>query len=181
MIEIWKDAPGIEDRIEVSNLGNVRTKSRTIITDRQGTVYSRTYKGCTISKCVGNNGYYYIAVKTIDKRPKFTVHRLIAKAFVPGYEDGLTVNHINGNKMDNRAENLEWVTLAENTRLQWDTGLVNLRGENHPSSTLTENQVRDIKKAFSYGVSGSELARRYNVPRPTIYSIKYGHSWKHIK
>jgi hypothetical protein len=116
-----------------------------------------------ISPWVARNGYYTVSAKLGSVRPKMLVHRLIAMAFVDGYSEGLTVNHINGNKLDNRPENLEWITRANNTKHEWETGLVDLRGENAPNHKLTQKQVMHIRKALRLGVSANSLAIISNV------------------
>jgi elongation factor P hydroxylase len=108
------------------------------------------------------------------------VHRLIARAFVPGYSPELSVNHMNGNKLDNRPENLEWMTLAENSAHAWKTGLVNLRGENTPSHKLTQRQVIHIRRALRLGVPANSLAIIANVNASTVYQIEWGKRWNHI-
>jgi len=126
---------------------------------------------------VSSNGYHVVSAKLGDIRPKVFVHRLVALAFVPGFVDGLTVNHINGNKLDNRPENLEWVTPSENTKHQWATGLVDLRGENAPGHKLSQQQVIHIRRALRAGVSANSLAIIAGVHASTIYLIEKGKRW----
>jgi hypothetical protein len=130
-----------------------------------------------IKPWIDKRGYHIVSAKLGDKRPKMFVHRLVALAFVPGFEDGLSVNHINGNKLDNRPENLEWITLADNTRHQWQTGLVDLRGENAPGHKLTQRQVIHIRQALRSGIPANSLAIIARVSPSTIYLIEKGKRW----
>ena len=131
----------------------------------------------TISPWLSASGYHVVSAKLGDKRPKVFVHRLVAMAFVDGYSPELTVNHINGNKLDNRPENLEWVTLAENTKHQWRTGLVDLRGENAPWHKLTQRQVIHIRRALRLGVPSNSLSIIAGVDPSTIHLIAKGKRW----
>lgn len=133
-----------------------------------------------IKPWVAKSGYHVVSAKLGPNRPKVFVHRLVAMAFVPGFTDGLTVNHINGNKLDNRPENLEWVTLADNTKHEWETGLVDLRGEKHPGHKLTQKQVIHIRKALRLGVAANSLAIIAGVNPSTIYLIEQGKRWAHL-
>jgi hypothetical protein len=114
------------------------------------------------------------------KRVKHTLHRLIGMAFVPGYKEELTINHINGNKLDNRIENLEWVSLARNTQHQWETGLVDLRGEKQPGSKLTSKQVVYIRELLSKGIAAHTLAVIAGVSSSTIALIRDGERWPEV-
>jgi hypothetical protein len=129
---------------------------------------------------VSKSGYNIVSAKAGPKRPKVFLHRLVARAFVDGYAEGLTVNHINGNKLDNRPENLEWITLAENTKHQWRTGLVDLRGEKCPTHKLTQQQVMHIRKALRLGVPANSLSIIASVNPSTIHLIGKGLRWKHL-
>lgn len=103
MEEIWKDITGYEGLYQVSNLGNVRSLDYW----RRGGVKN------LVPKRMGQ--YLGVGLCNGGKKPKYHyVHRLVALHFVDGYADGLTVNHLNENKMDNRAKNLEWCTQKEN-------------------------------------------------------------------
>ncbi len=133
-----------------------------------------------LSQCKANNGYLEVACRTNGERKKFSVHRLIGLAFVPGYFDGATINHINGNKLDNRVDNLEWVSLAKNTSLEWATGLIDLRGENQPGHKLTSQQVRIIRKGLACGLTCGELATLCSMSTSLIDLIKRGARWQHL-
>ena len=145
-MELWKEVDwlaGYKGVMEVSSYGRVRRKSyRYEAVGRWGTTHETTKPDKVLSTYVEKNGYPSVAVQIAGRRKKFAVHRLVGRAFVPGYAPELTINHINGVKTDNRAENLEWVTLARNTQLQWETGLVDLRGDANPNRKLSSGQVR---------------------------------------
>ena len=93
-------------------------------------------------------------------------------AFVSGYSDNLTINHINGIKTDNHINHLEWVSLARNTQHQWETGLVNLRGENNLHHKLTSKQVVHIRKLLAGGAPAYSLSVIAGVSDSLIYLIR---------
>jgi len=133
-----------------------------------------------LSPFLSKNGYLVVSTLQNGKRPKVFVHRLIAMCFVHGYQPHLTVNHINGIKTDNRPENLEWVTLAQNTKHEWATGLVDLRGEKQPNHKLSQRQVMHIRKALRLGVPANSLSIIANVNPSTIHLIGMGKRWAGI-
>lgn len=103
MEEIWKDINGYEGLYQVSNLGNIRSLNYRCRGAVRNLIPKRMGKYLGVPLCNGH------------QKPKyFYVHRLVALHFVDGYEEGLTVNHLNENKKDNRAWNLEWCTQKEN-------------------------------------------------------------------
>lgn len=83
----------------------------------------RTKTGNVLSPSMNNSGYYTVNVGPKHDRVGKAIHRLVARSFVDGYEPGLDVNHINGVKTDNRAENLEWCSRSRNIRHSFETGL----------------------------------------------------------
>ncbi len=154
------------------------------------TEYTRTRSGAeqkftssfperVLTPCVGSEGYLEVSVLHNGSRKKHRVHRLVGMAYVSGASDDLTINHINGVKTDNRPENLEWVSLAKNTQLQWKTGLVDLRGEKHPEHRLTSKRVVYIRKLLNQGISAHTLAIIAGVDPKLIYLIRDGKRWRH--
>jgi len=112
MEEIWKSIPGYEGIYEVSNLGNVKSLSRECF---NGKVFFKT-KERILKTRVNKQGYKEIILLKKGKRKGYSVHQLVAMAFlnhIPcGYK--VVVDHINSNRLDNTVENLQVITQREN-------------------------------------------------------------------
>ena len=109
----WKPVKDYEG-YEVSNDGQVRSLDRI---DSAG----RKLKGKILSATPSSSGYLMVYPSKNGKNHAMTVHKLVAQAF-HGLSD-LWVNHKNGVKTDNRAENLEWLTPGDNLKHAWENGL----------------------------------------------------------
>ena len=124
-MEKWKEIPGYEGIYEASNEGQIRSiEGKTTFTERHGKrVWKQRIlklKCCKDSK--GRKDYRVELWKNGEHRT-WLVARLIALAWCDGYEDGLTVNHIDGNPLNNKSDNLEWISLAHNIKLGFENGL----------------------------------------------------------
>jgi len=142
--------------------------------------FTTTFKSKKLSKYIAKNGYYEVASMHNGVRKKHLVHRLVGKALVEGYSEELTINHIDGNKLNNNPSNLEWVSLADNTKHEWSSGLVNLRGDNNPNRKLSSKQVLYIRKTLQKGISCNTLSIIAGVCPSTIYLIRDGKRWREI-
>lgn len=123
MKEVWKPIEGYEGLYEVSNLGRIKGLRRDVAipNPRLGTVGYRTYPE-RIKPCVENRyGYYQVTLSKEAKSRTLRVHRLVALAFIPNPDNKPYINHIDGNKKNNRVSNLEWCTASENN---WHASLV---------------------------------------------------------
>lgn len=124
-------------------------------------------------------GYHRVSL-CVDGKPKDSyIHRLVAQSFIPNPESKPCVNHINGNKADNRVENLEWCTYGENQQHAIDTGLLSCRGEAHSNSKLTEDAVREIRQN-AQGLSQAALGKLYGVSAAMVNRVRARKAWKHV-
>jgi hypothetical protein len=109
--EIWHKCEVPYTRYEVSNLGRVRN----------------THTDQVLKQSKDGSGYLKVILYYQGQEKTCNVHTLVATAFVEGWREGLEVNHKNGVKTDNRAENLEWVTSSENHQHAHDVLLLDVK------------------------------------------------------
>lgn len=128
--EVWKDIPSYEGLYQASSLGRLRSLDR--FTSRG--FYLR---GAIIVQSTRKDDYLNTALTTKDKKRKlWLVHRLVTITFISNPLHKLFINHKDGNKKNNRVDNLEWCTRSENCQHAWDTGLQTKRGKTkHPETT----------------------------------------------
>jgi len=112
MQEIWKDVPGHEGMYQVSNLGRVKSLGWKAPSIRNGRYFERKVNGKILKGRPNKRSYLRVALLGKD----FRIHQLVAMAFLGHKPNGmeLVVDHINGNKTDNRVQNLRIVTQREN-------------------------------------------------------------------
>lgn len=153
--EIWKDVVGWETAYEVSNLGRVRTKMHTITTKR-GT--SATFSPKLKKVYFDEDGYARVSLYFNNESKLVGVHRIVAQAFIPNPNNLPQVNHKNGDKADNRAENLEWVTNTQNIRHSIDAGLRDPKVYSIPIIRLddgtTFSSIADLHRAIGGNYNG---------------------------
>lgn len=138
--EIWKSIDGFGGTFEASTLGRIRSIERIVIY-KNGRKHK--YPSCILSSTIAPNGYRIVNLAFSGDCKSSSVHRLIAKTFIPNPENKYTVNHINGIKTDNRLVNLEWMTQSENQYHALSLGLwtstkgrknLGVTGKNHGAS-----------------------------------------------
>ena len=109
MKEIWRDIEGYECLYQVSNLGRIKSLKF------WSNVHKKYYEKETILKNkINKHGYEFVGLHKHNKTKNFSVHRLVAEAFIDNPKMYKEVNHIDGNKLNNNVENLEFTTRSEN-------------------------------------------------------------------
>ena len=129
-MEQWKTLQVNKD-YEVSNQGNIRNKAtgRLLKTDRL------------------NTGYVRIKLPKVPNNGETLVHRMVAKAFCEGYAEGKHVDHIDGNKLNNCASNLRWVTVAENIQANKERGTLDTESARKQLTKVQKKAVNQLDKA----------------------------------
>lgn len=164
-IEKWKDVKNYEELYEISDKGQVRRKNKNNVLKQSNSVYR------SVTLCKNN-------IKT-----NFTIHRLVAEAFISNPDNKEFVNHIDGNKYNNKNYNLEWCTRLENSKHASQNGLVrNQYGKNNNMNILNENEVKDIKLKIKSGITAYKVHKQFysHLHQQTIYSIKQEKIWNQI-
>ena len=110
-METWKNIKGYEGLYQVSNMGRVKSLERKIPHWRGG---ERVQKERILKQVVTHNGYLRVGLRVDGKQKMLRVHRLVCEAFHENHDNKPQVNHLNEDKTDNRACNLEWCTRIEN-------------------------------------------------------------------
>ncbi|WP_165020898.1 NUMOD4 motif-containing HNH endonuclease [Dysgonomonas sp. ZJ279] len=167
--EIWKDIIGFENFYQISNCGNVRSLERLIVRingSKQLTrsVLLKPYRGKT-------SVYYQISLSKKSVGYKFLVHRLVAQAFLKDWDSKLEVNHMDGNKHNNNATNLEMCTRQGNIDHSIFTNLKKDYGEKHVHAKLTNAEANKIRNLHKWGIRQVDLAGMYGVAKQTINNI----------
>ncbi len=118
MEEIWKDIPNYEGIYQVSNLGRIKSLYFT------SNIYKKKfYKEKILKPKKGKDNNLRIELWKDKRHKTVLLHRLIATTFLENLIDtNMTVNHKNGNRLDNRVENLEWLSRADNIRYGFQNG-----------------------------------------------------------
>lgn len=166
-MEKWKDIFHYAGLYQISNWGRIKSLPR------------NTTSGGII-KPNFNSGYPRICLVKNGFIKSYSIHRLVALTFIPNPQDKRYVNHKDGNRLNIKATNLEWVTPSENNLHAFKNGLSNsFKGSNHPMSKLTEKQVIKIRK-LAKRYSQQHLARMFGVKFQTISDIVLRKKWRHI-
>lgn len=166
LLQISQFVPEVKDRYFISDNGD-------LFTDYGERKLNNGIKGGYVKNgLVLKNG----------KNKSFFRHRLVMLCFKPcSNSESLQVNHIDGNKLNNSLENLEWCTNQENRIHAVKFGLAaRMIGETNPQSKLLESQVLDIINDLLNHVPYSVIMKKYNCSKSTISAIKNKRNWTYL-
>lgn len=160
MNEIWKSVESLDGILEVSSHGNVRRISRPLIykDGRKGVLRAGLLNGA-----INLGGYRVVSIGA----QKYYVHKLVAEAFHGTPQTSMayqTVNHKNGNKLDNSPDNLEWASYQTNNRHARETGLCKQHGNNTNLSKYSDQFIEAVRNVHSaYNPNWEELGRLFGL------------------
>lgn len=165
----WRPIKGYEGAYEVSDGGDVRSVER-VITCKDGR--KMPIHGKVLSPGVGGNGYKIISLWKNNRVEMAYVHRLVAETFIDNPEGKPTVNHKDGDRLNNQVSNLEWATYLENNLHE-----IRVLGRKGYGRKLSDEDVRYV---LSSNETCMSLARRFGVSDSVIVNIRKGRIYKEI-
>lgn len=186
-MENWKPIEGYENLYEVSDFGRVRRLEGKVKSGLKNSGY-QTNRGRTLKQNLKRNGYLTVDLSKGNEVRTSSVHRLVAKTFIPNPQNLPCVNHINANKRDNRAENLEWCTAKQNSEHAQRTGLYD--GPGKKAILCVETGMRFISSyqagewlnetRFGNSRNVRSLSCKIRSATNGIQPKAYGYHWKKI-
>jgi hypothetical protein len=147
---------------------------------RTGKVFSSHGAGMLLAAWVGDYGYRRVGLHAGGVQKLKHVHSLVLLAWVGPRPDGMECRHLNGDKLDNRVENLRWGSHTENMQDKETHGTA-LVGEANGRAKLTAADVHVIKDLIRANVADTEIARLYCVSHTAVWNIKHGRAWAYVE
>lgn len=179
MVEKWIKITSTQNRYEVSNFGrirsfyntkgNLRNEPKILKPWQTGRKYKNGLRGSLSLKLTTDNGL-----------KRFKVHHLVLEAFIGKAPRGYEAAHLDGNILNNKIDNLMWVTHIENERHKLKHNTL-LRGENHCRSKITKQDVIKIRNLYNIGYSQSEISKLFPITRRYVGRIVNKECWKHVE
>lgn len=145
--------------------------------DEYGNIFNSN--GIKMHQFLTYKNYMQISLCKNGKNKTYAVHRLLGLAYIDNPDNKPEINHIDGNRVNNIVENLEWVTHAENMQHSYRVNRRTNCGENNPNAILTEEKVATIRSLFEIDkISRKELAIMFNINYQTVAKIIRNELWK---
>lgn len=165
--ELWKAVSGTTGYY-VSNMGRLLCRNW------------KNHGVDAFMKPAATQGYMRTMLKYGNKLKTIKVHRIVAQAWIPNPDNLATVDHLNFDPADNRAENLIWATHGGNARRSAAAGrFASVKGSKNPFSKLNEETVKEIRAKFYGGMTRKQLGEEYGVAASTIKDAIL-RRWKHV-
>lgn len=157
MNEVWKDIEGYEGVYQISNFGKIKSLERSL---RRSNGVIQTRNERLLRQSENMFGYLMVTLHLENSKKTIAVHRLVAKAFVTQKKGCIEVNHIDGNKQNNMADNLEWCTRKQNVDHSFDKGLRRTKGTPyHYRGVIQKDKNGDIIHVYKTIISASRATK----------------------
>lgn len=164
--ERWADIPGVSG-YRVSSSGRIMSQKR---------------GGKLMCPVKDRVGYLRVGLRFSGKQVGHAIHRLVAKAFLPLQPTPRhEINHKDGDKTNNCADNLEWVTRSQNIQHSYSVlGRIGIRGEAINTARLSAADIPVIFSRLSRGETQTDIAKSYGIDRSTVGCIARRITWRHV-
>lgn len=173
---IWKPVKGYEDKYLISSIGIVKSLERKVDGKVKG--YSRINNARYLKPAFDGYGYLFVVLSDEGKHKVRKIHQLVSQSFIGDCPMGFQINHKNGIKIDNRPENLEYVTPKENTSHSINKLKHYRHGKYHWNAKLTTEKVTEIRTLYKTGkYTQIQLAKIYSIHRGQLSKICSYKSW----
>lgn len=180
MSEKWKPVKGYEGLYEVSDFGRIKSLKRTeTVKNKRGETYTRSHKERILAQTLdGRSNYLQVMLCKDGKGKKHLVHRLVANAFIENPLSLQEVNHIDEDKTNNCAANLEWCTHKYNSN--YGSRQAFGRGEKNSQNKFSEELIKQVRCEFvardpEKGLTA--LSKKHGISMPHLCAILRGKRW----
>lgn len=170
--EQWKKIKDTDGKYEISNYGRIRS----LTSPFDGSYRTKPL----ILKTSFTDGYEYASYLVKGKRVRKSMHRLVLTEFLSPCPKGKQCHHLDGNSLNNKLENLSWVTCKQNHFHMFLHGTERSKGESNPMAKLNSEDVKRIR-GFAKILTHGSIAEMYGISRCQVSSIVAHTTWKHLK
>ena len=177
MKEIWKPIVGWEGLYEISNFGNVKSVDRYVVQRN----YFRFFKGIPIKPCKHKSGYATVTLRNSGIQKIAKIHQLVMNTFNPKKNnEKLEINHIDGNTMNNKLDNLEWCTHKENLQHASKNNLLSIykpinQYDLEGNFIKTWHSMKEAREFYGYGINSLRNACK------SKSGIHKGYIWRYVE
>jgi len=166
--EIWKDIKGVDKGYKVSNMGRIMS--------------SKSGVDIILKPYSAGKNYCMVALRNNGGCKRMYVHRIVAQYFISNPKKYPEVNHIDGDKSNNKRSNLNWTDGVGNMKHSRENLGFNQSGENSGTAKLTESDVRNMISLYNTGgFSFKEIADKFNISSGHAHGVVNRKFWKHLK